>query len=48
MEGKRVYHRRTVVENLLLGGQARLRNRRTCAAGRVGMYERFPVLGIVD
>jgi branched-chain amino acid transport system ATP-binding protein len=45
MEGKRVFHRRTVEENLLLGGQALTRGRRNLRRQAETMYERFPVLG---
>jgi branched-chain amino acid transport system ATP-binding protein len=45
MEGKRLFHRRTVEENLLLGGYTRLRSRRGLRRRAGAMYERFPVLG---
>jgi branched-chain amino acid transport system ATP-binding protein len=45
MEGKRLFHRRTVEENLLLGGYTRLRSRRGLRRRAGAMYERFPLLG---
>jgi len=45
MEGKRLFHRRTVEENLLLGGYTKLRSRRGLRHRAGAMYERFPVLG---
>jgi branched-chain amino acid transport system ATP-binding protein len=45
MEGKRLFHRRTVEENLLLGGYTKLRSRRGLRHRAAAMYERFPVLG---
>ena len=45
MEGKRLFHRRTVEENLLIGGVTKLRGRRSLRRQADKMYERFPVLG---
>jgi branched-chain amino acid transport system ATP-binding protein len=45
MEGKRSFHRRTVEENLLLGGYGKVRGRRNLRRQADRMYERFPVLG---
>ncbi len=45
MEGQRLFRRRTVEENLLLGGYAKLRSRRGLRHRAGAMYERFPVLG---
>ena len=45
MEGKRLFHRRTVEDNLLLGGYSVLRSRRALRHRAETMYERFPVLG---
>jgi branched-chain amino acid transport system ATP-binding protein len=45
MEGKRLFHRRTVEENLLLGGYTKVRSRRGLRRRAEVMYERFPVLG---
>jgi branched-chain amino acid transport system ATP-binding protein len=45
MEGKRLFHRRTVEENLLLGGYAKLRGRRALRHRAESMYDRFPMLG---
>jgi branched-chain amino acid transport system ATP-binding protein len=45
MEGKRLFHRRTVEENLLLGGYTKVRGRRGLRRKAGAMYERFPVLG---
>jgi branched-chain amino acid transport system ATP-binding protein len=45
MEGKRLFHRRTVEENLLLGGYSKLHGRRALRQRAETMYERFPVLG---
>jgi branched-chain amino acid transport system ATP-binding protein len=45
MEGKRLFHRRTVEENLLLGGYTKVRGRRNLRRQAGRMYERFPVLG---
>ena len=45
MEGKRLFHRRTVEENLLLGGYTKLRSRRALRHRATAMYERFPALG---
>jgi branched-chain amino acid transport system ATP-binding protein len=45
MEGKRLFHRRTVEENLLLGGYTKVRGRRGLRRRAEVMYERFPVLG---
>jgi branched-chain amino acid transport system ATP-binding protein len=45
MEGKRLFHRRTVEENLLLGGYTKVRGRRNLRRRADRMYERFPVLG---
>lgn len=45
MEGKRLFHRRTVEENLLLGGYSKLHGRRALRHRAESMYERFPVLG---
>jgi branched-chain amino acid transport system ATP-binding protein len=45
MEGKRLFHRRTVEENLLLGGYTVLRSRRGLRRRADAMYQRFPVLG---
>jgi branched-chain amino acid transport system ATP-binding protein len=45
MEGKRLFHRRTVEENLLLGGYTKVRGRRALRRHADAMYERFPVLG---
>jgi len=42
-EGKRVFHGRTVHENLLLGGRALRRRDRAAAVDRA--FDRFPVLG---
>jgi branched-chain amino acid transport system ATP-binding protein len=44
MEGKRLFHRRTVEENLLLGGYL-MGRRRTLRQRAETMYERFTVLG---
>jgi branched-chain amino acid transport system ATP-binding protein len=44
MEGKRLFHRRTVEENLLLGGYTRQRSRRGLRRRADAMYERFPML----
>jgi branched-chain amino acid transport system ATP-binding protein len=43
-EGKRVFHRRTVEENLLLGGYSRGESRRRLAAAASEIYDLFPVL----
>jgi branched-chain amino acid transport system ATP-binding protein len=43
-EGKRVFHRRTVEENLLLGGYSRGESRRKLAAAASEIYDLFPVL----
>jgi branched-chain amino acid transport system ATP-binding protein len=45
MEGKRVFHRRTVEENLLLGGYTKVRGRRNLRRQADKMCERFPLLG---
>jgi branched-chain amino acid transport system ATP-binding protein len=45
MEGKRLFHRRTVEENLLLGGYPKGEGRRGLRRRADVMYERFPVLG---
>jgi len=45
MEGKRLFHRRTVEENLLLGGYSKLHGRRALRRRAETMYERFSVLG---
>jgi branched-chain amino acid transport system ATP-binding protein len=45
MEGKRLFHRRTVEENLLLGGYSKGHSRRALRHRAETMYERFPVLG---
>jgi branched-chain amino acid transport system ATP-binding protein len=45
MEGKRLFHARTVEENLMLGGYTRSRSRRALRARAGGIYEKFPVLG---
>jgi branched-chain amino acid transport system ATP-binding protein len=45
MEGKRLFHRRTVEENLLLGGYLKGGGRRALRHRAESMYERFPVLG---
>ncbi|MCW2933514.1 MAG: High-affinity branched-chain amino acid transport ATP-binding protein LivF [Actinomycetia bacterium] len=48
MEGKRLFHRRTVEENLLLGGYLTGRpgrGRKALRQRAETMYERFPVLG---
>jgi branched-chain amino acid transport system ATP-binding protein len=45
MEGKRLFHRRTVEENLLLGGYPKRESRRGLRRRAEVMYERFPVLG---
>jgi branched-chain amino acid transport system ATP-binding protein len=45
MEGKRLFHRRTVEENLLLGGYTKVHSRRGLRRRAEAMYERFPVLG---
>ena len=45
MEGKRLFHRRTVEENLLLGGYPQGGGRRGLRRRADLMYERFPVLG---
>jgi branched-chain amino acid transport system ATP-binding protein len=45
MEGKRLFHHRTVEENLLLGGYPRREGRRGLRRRAEVMYERFPVLG---
>ncbi len=45
MEGKRIFHRRTVEENLMLGGYTLTRSRRQLRGKAAQMYERFPVLG---
>jgi branched-chain amino acid transport system ATP-binding protein len=47
MEGKRLFHRRTVEENLLLGGYSNVRGRRALRQRAETMYERFPVLGLL-
>jgi branched-chain amino acid transport system ATP-binding protein len=44
-EGKRIFHQRTVEENLLLGGYARGVGRRGLRADAVRVYEMFPALG---
>jgi branched-chain amino acid transport system ATP-binding protein len=44
MEGKRLFHRRTVEENLLLGGYGKVRGRRALRRQAGAVYERFPVL----
>jgi branched-chain amino acid transport system ATP-binding protein len=44
-EGKRVFHRRTVEENLLLGGYGRGLGRRRLAVEAAEIYNLFPVLG---
>jgi len=43
-EGKRIFHRRTVEENLLLGGYARGIGRRGLRADIARVYELFPAL----
>ncbi len=43
-EGKRVFHRRTVEENLLLGGYSRGLSRRKLTAAASEAYDLFPVL----
>jgi branched-chain amino acid transport system ATP-binding protein len=43
-EGKRIFHRRTVEENLLLGGYARGTGRRGLRADIARVYELFPAL----
>jgi branched-chain amino acid transport system ATP-binding protein len=43
-EGKRIFHRRTVEENLLLGGYARGTGRRGLRADISRVYELFPAL----
>jgi branched-chain amino acid transport system ATP-binding protein len=45
MEGKRLFHARTVEENLMLGGYTRSRSRRALRGRAGGIYEKFPVLG---
>jgi branched-chain amino acid transport system ATP-binding protein len=45
MEGKRLFHARTVEENLMLGGYTRSRSRRTLRGRAGGIYEKFPMLG---
>jgi branched-chain amino acid transport system ATP-binding protein len=45
MEGKRLFHRRTVEDNLLLGGYSKLRSRRALRHQADTMYDRFPMLG---
>jgi branched-chain amino acid transport system ATP-binding protein len=44
-ENRRIFRRRTVVENLRLGGFWRHRNRRQLQKAILREYERFPVLG---
>ncbi len=45
MEGKRVFQRRSVEENLMLGGYTVTRSRRQLRRRADDMYQRFPVLG---
>jgi branched-chain amino acid transport system ATP-binding protein len=45
MEGKRVFARRSVEENLMLGGYIVTHNRKDLRRRAGRMYERFPVLG---
>lgn len=45
MEGKRLFHQRSVEENLLLGGYSKLRSRRALRHRAESMYDRFPMLG---
>jgi branched-chain amino acid transport system ATP-binding protein len=45
MEGKRIFHRRSVEENLMLGGYTVSRSRRQLRRRTGEMYERFPILG---
>jgi branched-chain amino acid transport system ATP-binding protein len=45
MEGKRLFHRRTVEENLLIGGYTKREGRRRLRHRAEAMYEQFPVLG---
>jgi branched-chain amino acid transport system ATP-binding protein len=45
MEGKRICHRRTVEENLMLGGYTVTRRRSQLRRRADEMYQRFPILG---
>jgi branched-chain amino acid transport system ATP-binding protein len=45
MEGKRVFHRRSVEENLMLGGYTVTRSRRQLRRRADELYQRFPMLG---
>ena len=45
MEGKRIFHRRSVEENLMLGGYTVTRSRRQLRRRASEMYGRFPILG---
>ncbi len=45
MEGKRVFHRRSVEENLMLGGYTVSHSRRQLRRLADEMYGRFPILG---
>ncbi|SEG93695.1 branched-chain amino acid transport system ATP-binding protein [Thermomonospora echinospora] len=44
-EGKRVFHRQTVEQNLVVGGYTRGMSRSALRAEAEGIYEIFPVLG---
>jgi branched-chain amino acid transport system ATP-binding protein len=44
-EGRRLFGRQTIVDNLLVGGWVRRRNRRQLNDDCEAMYERFPILG---
>ncbi len=45
MEGKRVFQRRSVEENLMLGGYTVTRSRRQLRRRAGDIYQRFPILG---
>ncbi|GAA3169954.1 hypothetical protein GCM10020255_058010 [Rhodococcus baikonurensis] len=44
-EGKRVFHKQTVEQNLLLGGYTRKVKRSALMESVESMYEMFPILG---